>query len=475
MNRRPFSVVQGAVLAVSLAACNTRPAPRGIILISIDTLRADHTTPYGASGTATPTLARLAAEGTVFERTYSQANETLPSHASLFTSQLPSDLGELNYDLTIPDGTPTLASALSAAGWRTGAIVAGGHLARVFGLDDGFSTYFEGRRWGSFQETLPMATRWLADAKESDQPFFLFLHSYDCHAPYTKPGVFGRLATPNYEGPLLDRVHDSLTYERIFNSAYYPELPLSQLQNSKGSRVLTPEIHGRLARYARQPDVPRITLGAEDQAFLKGLYGSAVSYADLWLQVLLDDLDRMGMRETTTLVIVSDHGEGLLDHGFFTHRDNLQDATTQVPFVVWRPDATARGVRQKEVTRLLDVAPTILGLADVEAPATLQGVNLQHCLDGGRCNTPGTAVSEAVLETISVTDGVLRLTVEGAPAHSEAMDRRLDSLHPTFAHVHDASGAPGTEKELALLSVDPTLLQRLVDGAKTARAARGQP
>ena len=459
---------------LGLAAACAQPAPpRGIVLVSIDTLRADHTSPYGAPSGATPTLARLAAEGTLFERTFSQSNETLFSHASLFTSQLPSDLGRVDYDLTIPDGTPTVASALNEAGWTTGGIVAGGHLARVFGLDDGFETYVEGQRWGTFQETEPMAARWLDDVAAGDDPFFLFLHSYDCHAPYTKPHVFGRMQTPGYDGFMLDRVHDSITYEKIYNGAFYPDLPLSQLVNDRGQRILTPEVHAMLAQHAADPDSRRLTLSKDDVAFLKGLYASATLYADLWLQVLLDDLAERNMLETTTIVVVSDHGEGLLDHGYFNHRDSLHDAATQVPFIVWRPDASERGVRQREVTRLLDVSPTILGLAGVGAPDSMQGVDLTPCLDGGDCNTPGTAYSEAVLEMTSVTDGVMRLTVTGAPAHTQAMTTRIKKPAPAYASVWDAGGAPGTEQAMSVLELDPVLLQRLQDGALQARQAGG--
>ena len=228
-----------------------------------------------------------------------------------------------------------------------------------------------------------------------------------------------------------------------------------------------------LAQHAADPDSRRLTLSKDDVAFLKGLYASAALYADLWLQVLLDDLAARNMLETTTIVVVSDHGEGLLDHGYFNHRDSLHDAATQVPFIVWRPDAAERGVRQREVTRLLDVSPTILGLAGVGAPDSMQGVDLTPCLDGGDCNTPGTAYSEAVLEMTSVTDGVMRLTVTGAPAHTQAMTTRIKKPAPAYASVWDAGGAPGTEQPMSVLELDPVLLKRLQDGALQARQAGG--
>lgn len=151
-----------AALTSLLAGCGAAaepPPPRGFIVVSMDTLRADHLSPWGAPPGASPTLGRLAEESVVFERAYAQANETLLSHGSLFTSRIPSHVAPVDYDFTIPAGMPTLASEMSAAGYRTGAVVASGHLARVFGLDDGFADYVEGAWMGSFQETVPMAVR----------------------------------------------------------------------------------------------------------------------------------------------------------------------------------------------------------------------------------------------------------------------------------------------------------------------------
>ena len=103
----------------------------------------------------------------------------------------------------------------------------------------------------------------------------------------------------------------------------------------------------------------------------------------------------------------------------------------------------------------------------------MQGVDLSGCLDGGACNTPGTAYSEAVLEMVSVTDGVMRMTVSGAPAHTHAMTARIEQPAPAFASVWDAGGPPGTEQPSSVLSLDPVLLKRLQDGALDARRAGG--
>ncbi len=465
----------GAVAMLWLLAggCGTSEAqntpPHGIIIVSIDTLRADATSPYGAPADRTPNMARLAAESIVFDNVFAQSNETLPSHASLFTSQLPSHLGPVNYDLTIPDGTPTLASALRDAGWNTAAVVAGGHLARIFGLDDGFGLYVEGRRWGSFQETLPMGVRWLEQAVQGDAPFYLFLHSYDCHGPYTKPGLFGLQGSPGYDGAMLNSAHNPQTYTRIYGSAYFPEFPLERIENSKGEIVLKKGERTALPAWA-QTDVPRVTLGPEDQAFLRGLYTTGVVYADLWLGVLLDELDRMGIADTTTLIVLSDHGEDTLNHGFMGHRIELHDATTQVPLMVRLPKAQRRTGRVKDLAQLLDVAPTVLGLAGVAVPDSMEGLSLQGCIVGEGCTTSGVAVSEAVDQLVSATDGRFRLTVDGLEAHDVAVDAAM--AHPTAPQVQlwDVGGPPGSDTELPLEKLPAARIQQLADLARAQRA-----
>lgn len=443
--------------------------PQGIIVVSIDTLRADATSPYGGPSGRTPHLARLAEESVVFDLAYAQANETLASHASLFSSQLPSHLGPVNYDLTIPDGTATFASALGEAGWTTAAVVAGGHLARIFGLDDGFGLYVEGQRWGSFQQTLPLGVRWLEKAAAGDAPFLLFLHSYDCHGPYVKPGFFGRQATPGYAGPLADRVHDPHTATRVYKDGFFPDFPLERIENEHGELVLKPGERSALPAWSRAGRT-KVALGPEDQAFLRGLYGTGVSYADLWLGVLLDELDRLGIADTTTLIVLSDHGEDLLDHGFLGHRISLQDATTQVPLLVRLPKAQRRAGRVPGLVRLLDVAPTVLGQAGVAVPESFEGQDLSACLTAASCETPSVAVSEAVDKLVSVTDGRYRLEIDGIEAHDPAVDDALAAPQSRTARLFDNGGPAGTETSLPLSKLPAARLQRLTDAARAERA-----
>ena len=473
-------LLSGLVALSGCGGASPAPAPaspRGVILISVDTLRADHVAGFGGAASTestghvlTPTLAALGDRSTRFTRTYAQANETLFSHGSLFTSQLPSRVRPLDYEWTIPDGTPTLAAALSEAGWRTGAMVSGGHLARIFGVDDGFGEYVEAQRWGSFQETVPMALRWLDKAAAAPEPFFLFIHGYDAHAPYTKPHVLGRLASPNYDGPLLEPSAVSLFYERLYKDGWYPDFPLSTLTNRSGTRVLTPRIHELLPEYAARTGVKKVTLTDADRAWLDGMYDTGVLYADLWIGVLLAELERRGLAETTAIAVVSDHGEGLLDHGFFTHRGSLHDASTHVPFVLHLPDAPeSQGREVGEVAALLDVAPTLLSWAGVPAPPAMAGRDLLACAREGDCPAGGAAASEGVLEMVSVTDGERRLTVQGAPASSAAMDALLRGVgaDDPEAALYDTTRGSGAE----VLIEDAEAFERLRAALVDARAA----
>ena len=442
-----------------------RPGPPGILLVSIDGLRPDYTAPYGAPATATPTLAELAKTSTVFTRSYANANETLFSHASLFTSTIPSHLGELTYDLTIRTGQPTLAMALSYAGYRTGAIVASGHLARVFGLDDGFQEYIEGQWMGSFQETVPMAVRWLEEVAHSEQPYFLFVHGYDLHMPYTKPNVFGRSATPGYDGVLLDRADDSLLYQKIYERTLYPNVPLTEITTHTGTRILAPQARDALMAWAQRPDAGGIPLSEDDIAFMKGMYATGAFYADAWLGVLFQEARRLGLWDDLIVIVMSDHGEDLLDHGFVHHRNTLEDSATSCVMMIRRPGG--RSARVDDVVELLDLGPTIVDLAGGTIPDTFQGTSLVPCLDQGRCPVDGVAYSEGILQHVSATDGIRRLTVNGFAATSPEIDNELrnagKSEHLTY---EDVRGPSGTETP----ATPDGLFTRLTSAALERRA-----
>ena len=418
-----------AAPAPEAPAAPSASPPRGVILVSMDTVRADRTTPYGAPAEATPVFAALAAESVVFERAYSQANETLFSHGSFLAGRITSHVAPVDYDFTIPEGTPTLAGQMRMAGYRTGAVVAGGHLARVFGLDDGFDTYTEGSTFGSFQETVPMALRWLDQTVADGAPFFLFLHGYDAHSPYFKPGVFGRISTPGLGTRFGTMMHSPLFYELVQGDAYFPDFRTEGRPNQKGKMFPDLGFYAAFRKYTSNPDAPRVPVTPDDKAFMLGSYASAVLYADLWMGVLMQELERRQLLSTTTVMVISDHGEALLDYGTMSHRHTLRSAATHVPMIV-RPAGGAPPVRVATPVSLLDVAPTLLALAGAPVAPGMEGRSLVECF-AGACSQGRLPYSEDAIREASVTDGVHRLVVEG-----------LFPTQPTFDEaVRTGSGA----------------------------------
>ncbi|MFT4975628.1 MAG: arylsulfatase A-like enzyme [Myxococcota bacterium] len=420
-----------AVMMTMLVGCTGTLAeapPSGLIVVSIDTLRVDHVGSFGGREGLTPNLDALAAESVRFTDAYAAANETLFSHGALFTGRQASHVAPVDYDFTIPEAQPTLASVARKAGWRTGAAVASGHLARIFGLDVGFDDYVESRYWGSFFQTIPLATRWLdrhLTAPEST-PFLLFVHSYDCHSPYTKPGPLGRLASPGYQGPMLGVLRDPLLLEKLYRDRYIPSVQMSRLQNRNNQQILAPDIYAQLKqRYEAGEGTP---LTDKDRAFIAGLYDTAIRYADMQLGVLIEALDDRGLLDTATVVVLSDHGEGLLEHDTFSHRGTLRDAELHVPLLVRPPGGLPDGGRTVDATfSLIDLAPTLLSDAGLPIPQTMEGRDRSDCLRGP-CPDDGYAISEAALDIVSVTDGTHRLLVtDGVESLYDADDKPVDT------------------------------------------------
>lgn len=189
------------VLSALLAAgCGSPPRPRNLLVITLDTMRADRLPPYGFSGVVTPALDRLAAEGALFEQSFAAAPLTLPSHATLFTGMYPPRLGVRdNTGAPLSADFQTLAEVLGARGLTTGAFVASAVLAPRRGLDQGFGTYSMGASPGCpgsprarrpADDVVSEAVTWLAD--HDSAPFFVWIHLYDTHRPYQLPDDYAR-------------------------------------------------------------------------------------------------------------------------------------------------------------------------------------------------------------------------------------------------------------------------------------------
>lgn len=393
------------VALLLLAACSAPDTPTGVIFVSLDTLRADRLGTLGNPRGLTPNLDRFAAESVTFERAYAQANETLYSHASLFTARYPSRLAPLDRNFRLPAKTPTLAGGFAAAGWETAAFVAGGHLSAVFGLGEGFRTYDDTAAFGSIRETGTAALAWLDD--RAPLPFFLLVHGYDTHDRTLKPTPFGyAFADPNARslgaelarttGAASDIVggHHSRRPDRIWQlSEDHPRFE-----------------HGR--------DIERVDpearpLSAEDAQHLRDVYDGSVAWADASFGLFMAGLDARGLLDEVVIVVLSDHGEELGEEGVFNHHYGMNDAVTHVPLLVRLPGGEQGGRRVSGLVELTDVAPTALELAGLPALAGASGRSLVPALRSEGWSGRPVALSEGELRLVSARGSLGRLTAEG--------------------------------------------------------------
>ena len=354
MNRR--LLLFGVVPLVPLAFLGyshvhaARRRPWNVLVISVDTLRADHLSAYGYPRDTSPALAKFAARGVLFENASANAPKTAPSHMTLFTGLLPDAHGISNLEegsnTALPAGIPTLASILREHGYRTAALTAGGELVPELGFDRGQETF----------EICDGAPRIFARAEDKivefgKDPFCLFVQTYAVHDPYAPPEPYARRWTdPSYRGRI-------------------PE----------GSDAL---IHAAGDDWAAKHDAfwKRVDRRSQaDVGELEALYDGSVRMVDDLIGHLLERLEAMHKLDRTLVVIVGDHGEEFGEHGGFLH-ETLYQEVLHVPLVIVPPDDGCmgrldrlRGTRPSGVVSLVDVLPTVLDVLGIERPANVQG------------------------------------------------------------------------------------------------------
>ncbi|MFT5679765.1 MAG: arylsulfatase A-like enzyme [Myxococcota bacterium] len=341
-----------------------RDAP-SVMLVTFDTTRADYFAAYGNPTIATPRFDAIAAEGALFEETWSQIPVTGPSHTTVFTGQAPWEHGALLNGVSVNPDVVMLAEHLRAKGWRTGGFVSAYVLDGDLGFSRGFEVYDDDFGWlQGWSDTLPgrlsaavtrrfnpehvlerrggrtvdQALSWLGNVGE-DESFFVWIHLFDPHGPYAPPPPWD---TAYYQGDPRDPAHTSM--EHVEGVAGY----------------LLPTLDG-------------IT----DADWVLGQYAGEISYADEQLGRLMDWLDTTGRSENTLLMMAGDHGESLGEHGvWFNHGDDLFESALKVPLAVRMPGRIEPGTVVSVPVELTDLAPTIYDLLKVKPPPTVRGVPL---------------------------------------------------------------------------------------------------
>jgi arylsulfatase len=392
----------------------TSPPRPSVVLITLDTTRADHLGCYGYRRRTSPNLDRLAAESRLHTRAVATSSWTLPAHASLFTGKLETSHGAGYHPdgplslasavpgppawkryraRGLPESETTLAEILKRAGYATGAVVAGPWLKRPFGLAQGFDFYdddhidsSDGRR---AESVTAAALRWLE--RTPSRPVFLFLNYYDPHGPYGPPDPFLRRFLPAGVDPPGDGIPTGET--------------------------------------------------------LAALYDAEILYMDHHLGALLDGVRSIGLYQNALIVVTADHGELLGEHGEIGHGQTLTEPELRIPLIVKPPGRNAPS-RNDAPVQLTDILPIVLHETNLDVPASIQG------------GLPPRRGHPVVAE-------VYPLGFDSPRGHWRALfdrDWKLLWNDRSPPRLFDLASDPGEDRDLARREVDRTVrMSRLLD------------
>jgi arylsulfatase A-like enzyme len=340
-------------------------APRVVLLISIDTLRADHLGVYGYPRPTSPVIDGLGREGVVFEDASSTAPWTLPAHASMLTGLYPNRHGLNGTRRKLHKDLPTLATELAQRGYATAAAVNSIRVGRLYGLARGFQEYLYveevADRMSPSTWITEQALEWMREFR--NQRLFLFLHYFDVHSDYT--------SLPEYEQPFVapyDGQADGSSTQ-LFLFAFDPKLLEACRANPERESCRT------WARARIDASVARVEFDDADRRHLIDLYDAGVRQMDAELGRLLESLRSDGLLDECLLILTSDHGEEFLEHGGVSHSHTQYQELLRVPLILRGPGIPA-GTRVAAPVTLVDVVPTVLAALGEEAPIWLDGLDL---------------------------------------------------------------------------------------------------
>lgn len=390
-----------------------------VLLITLDTLRADHVSCYGYPRQTSPTLDRLAQEGVRFAHAYSHSEYTTPSHLTMLTGLYPRSHGVINNHIPAPEDLLTLPERLQGLGYHTAGAVSVYHLGPSVRMDQGFTDFFsceaERRKGG---ETADLALQWLDGPRR--EPFFLWVHYFDPHAEYLPPYPYNLLydASPPY--------------------APY-RLPMEKVQ-------LTADW---AERYGDWP------MYAEDVAEVIAQYDGAIAYTDAQVARLLARLEQQGLDDRTVVIVTADHGEGFGEHGVAFDHYGLYEEMVHVPLIVRAPGRLPAGQVVEDLVGHVDLGPTLLDMLDQPIPKEMPGHSLVPLMEGRRWRGHEGIVSQ------QRDDLSLGLRTAGWRMILQKQDDDawpLYQLQAGVVELYDLEADPGEEQNLA--PVDSAALRK---------------
>ena len=351
--------------------------PRAIVLVSIDTLRADHLGLYGHERFTSPILDELAREGVVFEDVSAPSPWTLPSHASMLSGLSPFEHGLVSAQRGLSTEVETLADWFNAAGWKTSAIVNTLFLRREkHGITRGFEDYLAVKR-SDYKQKEPSI--WVTDEAiariqdQGDAPLFLFVHYYDVHADYTSLEAYEKVLVGPYEGSADGSAWQLMraNFDPVHIEGCLAEFDPDRCEY--GSKDIPRRIDA---------DMERVSFDGEDIRHLEELYDAGIRQMDTELGRLFSFLKETGRDQDTLVIVTSDHGEEFMEHGRVDHFLTMYQESLRVPLILSGPGIPV-GERYDEPVSLIDIAPTVLSLADLPIPDRIEGRDLSTLWRGG--------------------------------------------------------------------------------------------
>lgn len=361
--KRCFIYLSLPLVALFLLTCSTQREDRpNIILIVVDSLRADHLGCYGYARDTSPNIDRLAREGTLFTTAIAPTSWTLPSITSILTSLEISTHGVGTHKTRLGDSVQTLAQALKQDGYATAGFISGTYLHPIYGFDRGFDVYenlianpFEAADkeqrvtsavLSGIKESLDditspaiteRVTKWLDGNRK--KPFFLFIHYWDVHYDYIPPPPYDTMFDPDYAGTI-----DARNF--FFNEAINPDM------------------------------------SQEDLTHIIALYDGEIRFTDEHIGKLLDTLEQKGLDKNTLIVVTADHGDEFFEHGRKGHQQTLYDEVLNVPLIFTWDGRIPANKKVTSIVGIIDIMPTILDLAGIGTAPEMMGQSLRSGLLG---------------------------------------------------------------------------------------------
>lgn len=332
--------------------------PKNLVYILIDTQRADAFEPIGGEGSPvkTPTFDALAKDGVAFTQAYNQENWTKPSVATILSGLYPVSHDTSGEEETVPEAVEMLAEILQKQGMSTGAFIANGYISRDFGFNQGwdyYTNFLREKKNHTAKSVYREAMQWVEENHK--KPFFLYVQTIDPHVAWSVP-----------------KKYTDLYYEGEYKGQIGPSMSGREQADLSGSDTLTDD----------------------DIKWIHALYNGEVTYQDEYMGGLMKKLEELGVMDDTLIVISTDHGEELQEHGQMGHRHTLYNELIRSPLVMRYPKRLPPNTQIDDIVELVDMAPTILDVMGFDPSKDHEGLSLVPLIEGRPFQRPRYTIAE---------------------------------------------------------------------------------